>query len=57
MLQFENGYVVETVVEGSSKLGVRPHSIRVSPDGELLAVDSINNNIVRITPPLSPCRS
>ncbi|CAA7410224.1 unnamed protein product [Spirodela intermedia] len=54
VLQFENGYVVETVVEGSSKLGVRPHSIRVSPDGELLAVDSINNNIVRITPPLSP---
>uniref|UniRef100_A0A1D1Y5T1 NHL repeat-containing protein 2 n=1 Tax=Anthurium amnicola TaxID=1678845 RepID=A0A1D1Y5T1_9ARAE len=52
VLQFENGYIVETVVEGN-KLGVTPHTIRVSPEGELLAVDSINNNIVRITPPLS----
>ncbi|KAF3333333.1 NHL repeat-containing protein 2 [Carex littledalei] len=52
VLQFENGYFVETLVEGD-KLGVVPHTIRVSPEGELLTVDSINNHIVRITPPLS----
>ncbi|XP_072984961.1 uncharacterized protein [Typha latifolia] len=52
VLQFENGYFVETLVEGD-KLGVVPHTIRVSPEGELLAVDAVNNNIVRITPPLS----
>lgn len=53
-LQFENGYVVETVVEGN-EIGVIPYRIRVSEDGELFAVDSINSNIVRITPPLSQC--
>lgn len=54
VLQFENGYVVETVVEGN-EIGVVPYRIRVSEDGELFAVDSINSNIVRITPPLSQC--
>ncbi|XP_008790030.2 uncharacterized protein LOC103707358 isoform X2 [Phoenix dactylifera] len=52
ILAFESGYFVETVVDGD-KLGVVPHTIRVSPEGELFAVDSINNKIVRITPPLS----
>lgn len=53
VLQFENGYVVETVVEGN-EIGVIPYRIRVSEeDGELFAVDEINSNIVRITPPLS----
>ncbi|PIN15949.1 hypothetical protein CDL12_11402 [Handroanthus impetiginosus] len=52
VLQFEDGYLVETVVEGN-ELGVIPYSIRVSQDGELFAVDSVNSNIVRITPPLS----
>lgn len=52
VIQFENGYLVETVVEGNA-LGVIPHSIRVSQDGELFAVDAENSNIVRITPPLS----
>ncbi|KAL6629636.1 hypothetical protein ACP70R_029401 [Stipagrostis hirtigluma subsp. patula] len=53
-LQFESGYFVETLVDGD-KLGVTPHTIRVSPieGGELLAVDSAHSNIVRITPPLS----
>ncbi|KAK1616328.1 hypothetical protein QYE76_021845 [Lolium multiflorum] len=53
-VQFESGYVVETLVEGDL-LGVTPHTIRVSPieGGELLAVDSAHSNIVRITPPLS----
>ncbi|PIN25489.1 hypothetical protein CDL12_01778 [Handroanthus impetiginosus] len=52
VLQFEDGYLVETVVEGN-ELGVVPYSIRVSQDGELFAVDAVNSNIVRITPPIS----
>ncbi|KAL4555162.1 hypothetical protein LXL04_037773 [Taraxacum kok-saghyz] len=52
IIQFEDGYLVETVVEGN-QLGVVPYSIRVSQDGELFAVDAVNSNIVRITPPLS----
>ncbi|XP_074570128.1 uncharacterized protein LOC141826736 [Curcuma longa] len=52
VVDFESGYFVETLVEGG-KLGVLPHTIRVSPKGELFAVDATNNNIVRITPPLS----
>ncbi|KAK3005025.1 hypothetical protein RJ639_016764 [Escallonia herrerae] len=52
IVQFENGYLVETVVEGN-ELGVEPYSIRVSQDGELFAVDAVNSKIVRITPPLS----
>jgi hypothetical protein len=56
VLQFENGYVVETVVEGN-EIGVIPYRIRVSEeDGELFAVDEVNSNIVRITPPLSQCK-
>lgn len=51
-LQFESGYFVETLVEGG-QLGVVPYTIRVSPEGELFAVDAENHNIVRITPPLS----
>lgn len=54
LLQFEDGYLVETVVEGN-ELGVVPYSIRVSQDGELFAVDAVNSKIVRITPPLSHC--
>ncbi|XP_031377432.1 uncharacterized protein LOC116192882 isoform X2 [Punica granatum] len=52
VLQFENGYLVETVVEGN-EIGVIPYKIRVSDDGELFAVDEVNSNIVKITPPLS----
>lgn len=51
-LQFESGYLVETVVEGNA-IGMVPYKIRVSDDGELYAVDEINSNIVKITPPLS----
>ncbi|KAF8025855.1 hypothetical protein BT93_F2631 [Corymbia citriodora subsp. variegata] len=51
-LQFENGYLVETVVQGNA-IGMVPYKIRVSDDGELYAVDEINSNIVKITPPLS----
>ncbi|CAN6483088.1 unnamed protein product [Victoria cruziana] len=53
-VQFEQGYLVETIVEGN-KIGISPHSIRLAPDGELFAVDSENSNIMRITPPLSQC--
>ncbi|KAK6934111.1 NHL repeat [Dillenia turbinata] len=52
VLQYESGYLVETVVEGNA-LGVVPHTLRVSEDGELYAVDEVNSNIVKITPPLS----
>ncbi|XP_040371384.1 uncharacterized protein LOC112185626 isoform X2 [Rosa chinensis] len=52
VVQFESGYLVETVVEGTD-IGVVPFKIRISEDGELFAVDSVNSNIVRITPPLS----
>ncbi|KAM7279414.1 hypothetical protein ACFE04_006548 [Oxalis oulophora] len=52
VLQFENGYLVETVVEGN-EIGVVPYKIHVSEDGELYAVDEVNSNIVKITPPLS----
>ncbi|XP_021769771.1 uncharacterized protein LOC110734021 [Chenopodium quinoa] len=52
VVQFESGYLVETIVEGNA-IGVVPYSIRVSHDGELFAVDSEGSNIVRITPPLS----
>ncbi|XP_070664175.1 uncharacterized protein [Malus domestica] len=52
VLQFENGYLVETVVEGND-IGVIPHKIRISEDGELFAVDSVNSNIMRIASPLS----
>ncbi|KAI3679631.1 hypothetical protein L2E82_51171 [Cichorium intybus] len=45
ILQFEDGYLVETVVEGN-QLGVVLYSIRVSQDGELYAVDAVNSNIV-----------
>ncbi|KAE8653829.1 NHL domain-containing protein isoform 3 [Hibiscus syriacus] len=52
VLQFENGYLVETVVEGN-EIGVVPYKICVSEDSELFAVDEVNSNIVKITPPLS----
>ncbi|KAB5521360.1 hypothetical protein DKX38_025679 [Salix brachista] len=52
VLQFEDGYIVETVVERNA-MGVVPYKIRVSEDGELYAVDEVNSNVVKITPPLS----
>ena len=54
VLQFEDGYLVETVVEGNA-MGVVPYNIRLSEDGELYAVDEVNSNVVKITPPLSQC--
>ncbi|KAI4366056.1 hypothetical protein MLD38_021979 [Melastoma candidum] len=51
-MHYEGGYVVETVVQGN-EIGVLPCKIRVAEDGELYAVDEVNSNIVKITPPLS----
>ncbi|CAK9182481.1 unnamed protein product [Ilex paraguariensis] len=52
MMKFESGYTVETVFDGS-KLGIEPHSVEVMPRGELLVLDSANNNLYRISTPLS----
>ncbi|KAE8649823.1 uncharacterized protein LOC101206392 isoform X2 [Cucumis sativus] len=51
-IQFESGYLVETIVEGN-EIGMVPYKIRVSEDGELFAVDSVNSNVVKVSPPLS----
>ncbi|KAF3328498.1 hypothetical protein FCM35_KLT05576 [Carex littledalei] len=51
-MRFESGYSVETVFDGS-KAGIEPYSVSMSPDGELLVLDSANSNIYRISPPLS----
>ncbi|CAK9137799.1 unnamed protein product [Ilex paraguariensis] len=52
MMKFESGYIVETVFDGS-KLGIEPYSVEVLPGGELLVLDSVNNNLYRISTPLS----
>ncbi|ESQ34399.1 hypothetical protein EUTSA_v10007420mg [Eutrema salsugineum] len=52
MVKFENGYTVETVLDGS-KLGIEPYSLEVLPNGELLILDSQNSNIYKISSSLS----
>ncbi|KAJ1379119.1 Six-bladed beta-propeller, TolB-like [Sesbania bispinosa] len=52
MMKFESGYTVETLFDGS-KLGIEPHSVEVSPDGEFLVLDSENSNIYKISNPMS----
>lgn len=52
MMKFEDGYVVETVFDGS-KHGIEPYSVEVSPAGELLILDSESSNVYRISMPLS----
>ncbi|XP_030447385.2 uncharacterized protein LOC115670290 [Syzygium oleosum] len=52
MMKFESGYTVETVFDGS-KLGIEPHSVEVSPSGELMVLDSANSNLYRMSFPLS----
>ena len=47
MMKFESGYIVETVFDGS-KLGIEPYHMQVTQRGELLVLDSANNNIHRI---------
>lgn len=55
MVKFEGGYTVDTVFDGS-KLGIEPHSIEVSPSGDLLVLDSEYSNIYKISTPLSKCK-
>ncbi|XP_019421264.1 PREDICTED: uncharacterized protein LOC109331310 isoform X1 [Lupinus angustifolius] len=52
MMKFESGYSVETVFDGS-KLGIEPYAVEVLHNGELLILDSDNNNIYRISSSLS----
>ncbi|KAI9178220.1 hypothetical protein LWI28_023982 [Acer negundo] len=52
MVKFESGYTVETVFDGS-KVGIEPYSMEMSPNGDLLVLDSENSNIYKISTPLS----
>ncbi|KAK1432803.1 hypothetical protein QVD17_09704 [Tagetes erecta] len=52
MVKYEGGYTVETVFDGS-KLGIEPYSVEVTPDGELVVLDSENSNVYKVSTPLS----
>lgn len=52
MMKFESGYTVETVFDGNN-LGIEPYSVEVLPSGELLILDSANNNLYKISSSLS----
>ncbi|XP_027358790.1 uncharacterized protein LOC113867594 [Abrus precatorius] len=52
MVKFESGYTVETIFDGS-KLGIEPHSVKISSNGEFLVLDSENSNIYKISGPMS----
>ncbi|KAK7266144.1 hypothetical protein RIF29_18784 [Crotalaria pallida] len=52
MMKFESGYNVDTIFDGS-KLGIEPHSIEISPNGEHLVLDSENSNIYEISSPMT----
>ncbi|XP_029130067.1 uncharacterized protein LOC109812571 isoform X2 [Cajanus cajan] len=52
MVKFESGYTVETIFDGS-KLGIEPHSVKISPNGEFLVLDSENSNIYKISGSMS----
>ncbi|KAK7316426.1 hypothetical protein VNO77_35451 [Canavalia gladiata] len=52
MVKFESGYNVETIFDGS-KLGIEPHSVKISPNGEFLVLDSENSNIYKISGQMS----
>lgn len=55
MMKFESGYTVETIFDGS-KLGIEPHSVGISPNGDFLVLDSENSNIHKIPSPVSRCK-
>lgn len=55
MVKFESGYNVETIFDGS-KLGIEPHSVKVSSNGEFLVLDSENSNIYKISGSMSRCK-
>ncbi|TKY50398.1 CUB and sushi domain-containing protein [Spatholobus suberectus] len=52
MVKFESGYNVETIFDGS-KLGIEPHTVKISPNGEFLVLDSENSNIYKISGSMS----
>ncbi|XP_047170277.1 uncharacterized protein LOC124838656 isoform X2 [Vigna umbellata] len=52
MVKFESDYNVETIFDGS-KLGIEPHSVQISPNGEFLVLDSENSNIYKISGSMS----
>jgi len=52
MVKFESDYNVETIFDGS-KLGIEPHSVKISPNGEFLVLDSENSNIYKISGSMS----
>ncbi|KAH1217200.1 hypothetical protein GmHk_13G037903 [Glycine max] len=52
MVKFESGYNVETLFDGS-QLGIEPHSVKISPNGEFLVLDSENSNIYKISGSMS----
>lgn len=54
MVKYEGGYAVETVFDGSN-LGIEPHSVELTPAGDLLLLDSMNSNLYRVQLPLSRC--
>ncbi|EMS46980.1 hypothetical protein TRIUR3_30728 [Triticum urartu] len=43
---------METVFDGSN-LGIEPHSVELTPAGDLLLLDSMNSNLYRVQLPLS----
>jgi hypothetical protein len=52
LARYEGGYIVDTTFDGS-KTGIEPHTVEVTPTGELLVLDSINSNMYRVQLPLS----
>jgi hypothetical protein len=52
LARYEGGYIVDTTFDGS-KMGIEPHTVEVTPAGELLVLDSINSNMYRVQLPLS----
>ncbi|KAK9675669.1 hypothetical protein RND81_11G022200 [Saponaria officinalis] len=52
MVKYESGYEVKTVFDGS-KLGIEPYSVEILPSGDLLILDSTNNNLYKISSSLS----
>lgn len=52
MVKYEGGYNVETVFDGS-KLGIEPYCVEVTPNGDIVVLDSENSNVYKVSTPLS----
>lgn len=55
MVKYEGGYNVETVFDGS-KLGIEPYCVEVTPNGDIVVLDSENSNVYKVSTPLSTCK-